>query len=219
MNVADDQIFHPQERQPQNGDREVGGFHLIYHGTMTHRYGVDLLIHAIDRVRREIPGVHLTIHGRGETLDELRNLVDGLKLHEHITFSSSYVPISELPRIIQGADLGIVPYRRDIFTDGILPTKLLEYVALGVPVLAAQTPIIRHYFDDGMVEFFPPEDVAALGEGIITLYHNPARLVELARNASQFNQRYRWGKIASEYADVVDNLARRASAGGIAEQG
>src|SRR5438874_8438514 len=34
-------------------------------------------------------------------------------------------------------------YRRDVFTDGILPTKLLEYVALGIPAIVARTTVGR----------------------------------------------------------------------------
>ena len=61
---------------------------------------------------------------------------------------------SQLPPLIAQADAGVVPNRNDLFTDTLLPTKLLEYVALDTPVIAARTRTIAAYFDDSMVRFF-----------------------------------------------------------------
>ena len=35
---------------------------------------------------------------------------------------------------IDRVHIGLVPSVRDEWTDGVLPTKLLEYAALGIPV-------------------------------------------------------------------------------------
>ena len=52
----------------QTGD----GFRLIYHGAMHQRYGLDLAVQAIDRLRHDIPGIHLSLVGEGEFLPLLR---------------------------------------------------------------------------------------------------------------------------------------------------
>jgi glycosyltransferase involved in cell wall biosynthesis len=206
MNVANDSIF----RQPaaERGSGEPGSFRLFYHGTITRRYGIDVAIRAVDSVRRQIPGIHLTVHGVGEYRDALVQLVEELGLGEHVRFTTDYIPTTELPNFIRQADLGVVPYRRDIFTDGILPTKLMEYVALGVPVIAARTPVIESYFDDRMVQFFAPEDHEDLARGIVSLYADRQRLRELARNADIFNQRYSWAAVSAQYLALVDRLNR-----------
>jgi glycosyltransferase involved in cell wall biosynthesis len=206
MNVADDQIF-VQPSEPRAGDPEQ--FRLFYHGTITRRYGIDVAIRAVDVVRRRLPGVHMTIHGIGEYRDEMVQLVEQLGLQSHIQFTSDYIPTSDLPKIIRQADLGVVPYRRDVFTDGILPTKLMEYVALGVPVVAARTPVIESYFDETMVQFFTPEDHQDLARAILALHDDQARLRDLARNADRFNQRYNWQKVSAEYVALVDRLHSR----------
>jgi glycosyltransferase involved in cell wall biosynthesis len=204
MNVADASIFH-RMMVPVTGNegKQTGTFNLIYHGTLAHRYGIDLLIEALVKIRPQIPEIHLVIHGRGEFLEELRRRAKVLEVEPLITFSTRYLPISDVPRLIQQADLGIVPYRRDIFTDGILPTKLMEYVALGVPVLAADTPIIRQYFSETMVQFFHPGDVNDLARNILWLYEHRDRLAALAQNADQFNQQFSWNRIADSYAETL----------------
>lgn len=207
MNVADSTVFQRAEI-PVTGpnERQDGTFHLIYHGTLAHRYGIDLLVEAVAWVREQIPGIHLTVHGRGEYLDELRQLVLRLGVEEQVTFSTKYLPIGDIPSMLLKADLGVVPYRRDIFTDGILPTKLMEYVALGIPVLAAKTPIISHYFDETRVQYFQAGNVEDLTKKILLLYQHRDRLAQLAANADRFNQQYSWNRIAASYADTLDRL-------------
>jgi len=206
MNVADDRIFHRDAATDAPGDD--GGFRLIYHGTFTQRYGIDLAIRAVNLVRQKIPEVHLTVHGAGEYREALMKLTDELNLREHVHFSTRFVPTSELPKLIRRADVGVVPYRRDVFTDGILPTKLMEYVALGVPAIAARTPAIAAYFDETMVQFFTPGDPDDLARCILALHSDRKRLAQLAQGAEKFNQRYNWPAHSAEYVRLVDQLAQ-----------
>jgi glycosyltransferase involved in cell wall biosynthesis len=111
--------------------------------------------------------------------------------------------------MIKKADVGLVPYRRDLFTDGILPTKLMEYVALGVPVIAARTPVIETYFDETMVQFFTPGEPEDLARCILALHADRQRLTALAQNADRFNQRYNWKAVSAAYVALVERLNSR----------
>jgi glycosyltransferase involved in cell wall biosynthesis len=101
----------------------------------------------------------------------------------------------------------VVPYRRDVFTEGILPTKLMEYTALGVPAIVARTPAIEAYFSDSMVEYFPAGDVDALISSIRRLYQDRERLQSLVKHSDQFNQCYNWSKHSGDYLALVNKLA------------
>jgi len=203
MNVADSRLFSPL---PAATDDNGDAFQLIYHGTFTHRYGVDLIIRAVDRIREEIPGIRLMLLGDGETREELVDLTRSLELCDRVDFSDDMVAADRLPGAIRSADVGIVPNRSNLFTDGILPTKLMEYVAMGVPVIAARTPTVAAYFDDSMVEFFEPGDSDDLAAHIRRLYRDRSRREDLSRNSSAFNRRYNWESIAERYGDLVDRL-------------
>jgi glycosyltransferase involved in cell wall biosynthesis len=203
MNVANDRIFQRSNVTPV---AKNGHFHLIYHGQLSHRYGIDLAIRAVDLLRKEFPEICLTIHGRGEYLSELKTLSETLGLAENVRFSTHYVPTTDLPQLIGNAHAGIVPYRRDIFTDGILPTKMMEYAALGIPVIAARTTAITAYFDSEMVQFFTPEDVQDLANSIVSLFKDRAQLAEYAKNIERFNEQYNWKTVAAQYVEVVNRL-------------
>ena len=205
MNVADPTIFRPADDDQAylpKGDE----FRLIYHGAIVERYGLDLAIRAIGQVRHEIPNVHLTILGSGDFLGALVQMTEDLDLSNNVTFEE--VRLAErLPEIIGTANLGIVPNRNDAFTDDLLPTKLMEYAAMGLPAIAARTHAIEAYFHDTMVEFFEPGDVDDLARCIPMLYNSPERLMELARGSKRFNERYNWSKLGAEYVALVEQMS------------
>jgi glycosyltransferase involved in cell wall biosynthesis len=208
MNLADPRIFkRPVQTQSklQNDHR----FRLIYHGGIPQRYGLDMVLHAIARVRATIPGIHFTVIGQGEYLGELLNLTTELGLEEHVSFER-FMPVEELPAYIVTSDLAVVPYRNDVFTDELLPTKLMEYAALGVPTIASRTMGISAYFDETMVQFFTPGDVDGLVQCILELYRDRSRLAELARNITKFNERYNWSDQRTSYLQLVSRLIGRA---------
>ncbi|MBN1657738.1 MAG: glycosyltransferase family 4 protein [Anaerolineae bacterium] len=220
MNVADDQIFRRPEGwkdgrmaafQSVNGNGH--SLRLIYHGAIVERYGLDLALKAMARVReeagddRDAPEIHLTLIGRGEYMKTLIEMAKDLGLHDEIDFHWDLVPAEELPEIILESDAGIVPYRADPFTDGLLPTKLMEYAALGLPAIAARTTAIERYFGGTMVELFEPGSVDDLAEQMMRLYNDRARLDELAARAERFNRKYNWTKVGGEYVALMKRLA------------
>ncbi len=205
MNVADPRIFKRNGNGKRPSSHTNGhDFHLIYHGTFAHRYGVDLILRAVERVRPSLPNIRATLLGGGEYRDELVQLTQELDLAKHVEISSTLLPATELPPLLAQADVGIVPNRSNIFTDGLLPTKLMEYVAIGTPVIAARTPTINTYFDDQMVQFFTPNDVEDLTRCILQLGQDKARLQTLSHNANKFNQQYSWENVAANYVTLID---------------
>lgn len=210
MNVADPRIFYRRlpDSTAVNGvaGRTNGHFNLIYHGTIKYHYGIDLIIRAVHKVRSAVPGIHLTLIGPGEALPDLERLARELGVEDCVEFSSNPVHASKLPERIAQADVGVVPNRDDAFTGSLLPTKLMEYVALGTPVIAARTPTISAYFDDSMVKFFRPGDADDLAESIIALYNNRSLLQEFVCNADRFNQTYSWASVSARYVQLIDKL-------------
>jgi glycosyltransferase involved in cell wall biosynthesis len=203
MNVADDHIFYlgAARHTPDNGQ-----LRLIYHGVLGYRHGLDLILRAMNQIQKEAPDIHLTLHGPGEYRQALETLADELGLQSRVLFSKTALPTTELPELLMAADLAIVPYRDGVFTGGILPTKMMEYAALGIPVIAARTPAIDAYFDDATVLFFTPNEAGELASCILALYRDRARLADFARNIVAFNERYNWAQVSAEYVALVEHL-------------
>ena len=52
---------------------------------------------------------------------------------------------SDVPRYVKAFDVGIVPYRLTEYTTNVYPTKLNEYLVMGIPVVATDLPEIRRF--------------------------------------------------------------------------
>jgi glycosyltransferase involved in cell wall biosynthesis len=96
-----------------------------------------------------------------------------------------------------------------VFSGGILPTKLMEYAALGIPAIAARTTGIAAYFDETMVQFFTPDDVEGLAHCILTLHADRERLAQLAKGSGKFIECYNWTRLGAEYAALVKQLSKQ----------
>ena len=204
MNLADPRIFHPISAKDVPA-RDDGYFDLFYHGSLPERYGLDLVLQAMDRVRHEIPRIRLTLIGFGEHLETLKRIADDLELRDCVQFKPA-MPAEQLPPLIATADLGVVPYRNDVFTDSLLPTKLMEYAVMGLPCVVARTSAITRYFDETMVQFFSPGDVDGLAHCIQKLYRDRTKLNDLACNIKKFNERYNWSDQRASYLRLVGQL-------------
>jgi glycosyltransferase involved in cell wall biosynthesis len=210
MNLADPAHFEARQVDREKCLREDSGkLRILYHGTLAHRYGLDILLKAFRLVRDEIPEASLRIHGRGDYLGAIRTLMKDLRLEDDIELTTHFLPAAELSKLITSFHLGVVPYRRDIFTDGILPTKLLEYVALGVPAVVARTSVVSYYFDTDSVEFFDPESITDLARHICRLCRDTDRRKQLALNSENFNVTHNWRQQRIAYVDFVQRLARK----------
>ncbi|MDP2726139.1 MAG: glycosyltransferase, partial [Dehalococcoidia bacterium] len=209
MNVADDQLFRPAPPGCAGAEGD-GGLRLMCHGTILERYGLQVAIEAVALLRGYIPGLRLSILGEGEYLPQLQALAATLGVEDSVVFHG-YVPLREVPSYISGCHAGVVPNLRDCFTDLVLPTKLMEYVAMGKPVIASRTKAIERYFDNSMVFFFEPGQAHDLAERILELYRHSHKGVELARKAQGFLRHYSWKTTGEAYVKVVRHLAAGAN--------
>jgi glycosyltransferase involved in cell wall biosynthesis len=68
---------------------------------------------------------------------------------------------AELPAYLAGADVGLVPYHANRYTAGVFPMKVYEYLAAGLPVVAAGLPELAGA-EGATVAAGPEEFVAAV---------------------------------------------------------
>lgn len=203
MNLGDRKIFNLEAIK--NVKKEEG-FVLIYHGTLVERYGVDFAIRAVAELKDELPDLRIIIIGSGGMIDKFTQLAEELGISDRVYFSRKVYHVEDLPRILASADVGTVTYRQDIFTDGILPTKLMEYAALGMPAIVSRMTTISEYFDDSMVEFFTPGNLSECADCIRRLYYDKDRRKQLSENVLKFNRNYNWDQLKEAYCDLIEGL-------------
>ena len=205
MNTPDPQIFGDKNiHTPKRVDGHV--FKIVHHGTLVHRFGTDIVIKALDKIAVEIPEARLSIYGSGDFVSELREEISRLSLEARVEMSGESLPLEDVAMAISDAQLGVVPNRDGPIMRWALPTKMMEYIALGIPVIVARTEIVSRYFDDSMVMFFKPGDASDLARCILKLYQEPELCQYLSRNAAKFLETHCWEKEKEKLFSLVDSL-------------
>jgi glycosyltransferase involved in cell wall biosynthesis len=210
-NVPDESIF---AEVPPNASADGLARHtLMTHGTLVERYGVQIILRALPKVLAKYPESQLYVVGDGEFLRELKQEALQLGLEKQVHFTGR-IALEKIPGYLSCATIGIVPLLEDGFIELASPNKLFEYVALKKPVLAADVPGIRAYFDDRQLEFFRPGDADDLGQKIIALLDSPGRRTRLTGEAWKVYETVRWNHTKKEYQQMIrDLLAGRSKEG------
>ena len=94
--------------------------------------------------------------------------------------------------IIEDADLGIVPKRTDGFGNEAFSTKVLEFMAMGVPVVVSDSAVDRYYFTDRVVTFFKGNDEAHLAECVLEMIQDTAKREAQVKRADDFVRTFDW---------------------------
>ena len=159
-NVPDPLIFRSDSSVP----RTDGTFRIVYHGTIARRLGLDLGVRAFAKAAESCPDARFEIFGDGDAGEELEAQIIASGVEDRIHFSRKMFRVESIAQMIQGASVGLIPNRRDVATDYMLPVKLLEYVHLGIPVIAPRLLAIQYYFREDQVAYYEPGDVDELAE-------------------------------------------------------
>jgi glycosyltransferase involved in cell wall biosynthesis len=190
-------------------------FRVVYHGTVTPHYGVELVVEAVARLVGRVPGIRLDVYGAGDSVATARDRAVALGVEERILLTDRYLPHTHVLECVRHANVGVIPNLPTRLNRFALSTKLFEYVALGVPVVSADLPTIRAHFTDEEVHFFRAGDSAALADALLDVASNITAARARAKRALQRYDAYRWPRQAARYAAVLSRITCQVSARGV----
>jgi glycosyltransferase involved in cell wall biosynthesis len=168
---------------------------IIYVGTMIKARHLGLLIKAFRKVKKEIEDVKLLMVGEGRDRENLERLAEALGIKDDVIFTGQ-VAQSEVPNFIAAADVGVSPIPPFSFYKVSSPIKMLEYMALGKPVVAndeipEQEEIIRESGGGVLVKF----EAESFADGIMELIDNPEKAKERGKKGRDWVTKNRSYKI------------------------
>jgi glycosyltransferase involved in cell wall biosynthesis len=207
-NIPDPRIFsrnHRADKTPSSAKK----FTLIYPGTIASRYCLNVAIHALPKLSKEIPNIRLRIIGNKSLYaDELEELASQLNVLEYLDFNS-VLPAHQIASEIAKADVGIYTALPDPHMDIAMPGKVLEYVMMGIPVVASRLRILEAFFDDSSMLFFSPGNIDEFVCQVLKLYNNPSLKKDLIGNADAvFTHKYTWSTEFKKYLDMIQGLVK-----------
>jgi len=201
INYPDLKIFS----RPEGYLRSDRYFSLIYPGSLNHHQGLDIAIKAMAIVKDKIPDVRLHIYGDGPEKINLSAQITELKL-DNIVQLHDPLSLSLIADQMASSDAGVVPKRSDGFGNEAFSTKVMEFMAMGVPVIVSDTKIDRFYFNESLVMFFKSGDECDLAEKIVTLYHSQVIRQQLVDNSLQFIKENNWNTKERIYFRIINSI-------------
>lgn len=110
---------------------------FLYSGTIAEHYGIFNAIHFIDKLKSANYLVKLVIAGYSAQKTTFQKLKAAINNKEYIQFvgGQELVPHDQIIEAMQQADFCILPYQPSKSTDGRIPTKLFECLAMEKPVI------------------------------------------------------------------------------------
>lgn len=161
-----------------------------YIGSLDHRFDTDTVEYAI----KNLPGMNFEFTGN------LRNpeIKSRLGILPNVRFRPAVKP-DEVPALLAGYDVGIIPYIRNEINRNIYPLKINEFLAVGVPVI--MTAFAR------LPEF----------ESIVSVAENKQDFVDKIRYETDHDAQARihaririaasnsWDNKATEFAEILKN--------------
>ena len=202
LNSPDRAIFS----RGRNGFTPNGKFLMLYPGSLNWHQGLDVAIRAFAKIAANIPNAEFHIYGDGPSKNSLLDLIKELHLTDRVKMPPTR-SLQEIAHIMAGADLGIVPKRKDNFGNEAFSTKILEFMAVGVPVIVSDTMIDQFYFDDSTVKFFHSGDEEDLARCMREMIEDPELRRIQTENAARFVSTIDWSAKQHEYLDLVDRLS------------
>jgi glycosyltransferase involved in cell wall biosynthesis len=203
--------------QPPQDEHKRGRRHLVgYVGVMGRQEGIELLLHAVRVVvlgyGRE--DVHFALVGGGTSLEEMRELAYELGIADYVSFTGR-VPDAQLLAVLNSADVCVNPDRACALNELSTMNKVLEYMALGKPVVQFDLKEGRASAGDASL-YATPDDTVDFAAKIVALLDDPDRRARMgalgrARVERALEWRHQAPRLLAAYAALARAPRARAA--------
>ena len=195
------EIFKPS---PKNNQNE---FIIMYSGALVESYDFDIIFEAAKILKNE--NIKFIIRGKGILQDYLVTRKNQFNL-EKVIIDEEIVSEQKLIKKLNEADVFVVPMKNDKFLNMSLPTKILEYQALGKPIICCSDGAPGNYVkktDTGIK--VKSGNIKELVDAIIYLQNNEEIRNHFGRNGKEIvDEKLTFDKIGKRLSSLIQTLIR-----------
>lgn len=181
-------------------------FTLIYTGAHGPANSLDTILRAAD-ILRENEKIEIVLVGDGILKERLLKQAKEMRLNNVRFFDP--VPKNEIPGMLLAADAAIITLKKvKVFSYGVSPNKLFDYMAAQKPIICAiGGDIAEKIIETGCGISVIPEDDKSMVEAIIHLANLPAgRLRQMGDYGyKEIERNYSREKLAQKLIDLIEN--------------
>jgi len=168
----------PDEEFPLDRNRQfsqiAGGARLFYHGTVAERFGILAAVEALKEILKYLPDTTLTICGKyeGPFRRRLKGYLRAMGLEDCVLLRGWCMP-SEIARLLQEHDIALVPHLNSEFMNLAILTKVLEYAAVGMPMVLSRLEALTSLFGDDRLQYAEPGNAKDLAHKVMDVCKDP----------------------------------------------
>lgn len=169
---------------------------IVYLGLLAPYQGTDLLLEAMQRILRQRSDVYLLLMGfPGIDIYHHRAIKLGILDHVRLT---GRIPYQDAPTYLALGDVAVAPKLSVTESAG----KLLNYMGVGLPTVAFDTPVAREYLgNDGLLA--ARGDVESLSQMLLVALETPTLGEALRQRAIQH---FGWAKVGAQITQAYTEL-------------
>ncbi|MBA2390847.1 MAG: glycosyltransferase family 4 protein [Geodermatophilaceae bacterium] len=184
---------------------------LVYLGIMGPQDGVDIALHALSHLvhERGRTDVHLALLGFGDCYDDLVALSAQLGLDDHVTFTGR-ADWGMVASYLSTASIGLSPDPASPLNNVSTMNKTMEYMSLGVPVVAFDLHETRVSAGDTANYVDPASGARGLSAAIEELLGDEQRRIDMGvAGRIRAQTHLDWRPQAEKYVAVFDRVTGR----------
>ena len=174
---------------------------VVFAGAMYYHRGLDVLLEAIPKIIKKIPDVKFVLLGSGNELEKLKVIVLEKNLEGSVEFKG-WIDRERIPQNISDASIGIGPLRLTDVTSRALPIKVLEYMAVSLPIIAQKGTLPNDVLIDKKNGYFI-DGTEDLAEKISSLLNEPDKINQMGDQSRLMVQNFSWDHIIKNILEVV----------------
>ncbi len=179
-------------------------FIIMYSGALVESYDFEILFQAAKKLENK--NFQFIVRGKGLLLEELKKKKNELNL-ENIVIDSSFIENEQLYSALSIADVFLVPLKDDYFLNLSLPTKILEFQALGRPIICCSNGAPGNYVkntDSGIT--ISPGNMSELINAIQSLDSDNKLCKKLGENGINYvNDNLTFDKIGIRLSMLIED--------------
>ncbi|MBE9179732.1 glycosyltransferase family 4 protein [Oculatella sp. LEGE 06141] len=196
---------------PPNPIYRQGRTHLVgYMGVMGEPEGVDYLLRAIQYITqtKQRRDIHFMLIGSGPAVEKLKALAIALGLSEFVEFTGFQMGDSLLERL-SSCDVCVEPSPTSTYNENCTMNKILEYMALGKPIVQFELREGRRSAEDASL-YATPNDEVELAEKILELLDDPGLRQQMgAKGRHRMETQLEWRHQAPKLLEAYQSIAQR----------
>ncbi len=207
VDVAVLDVTRNQEKARMELGLDTGAFWVGTVTSVVDYEGLPTLLQAVRLLRDRGHDVRCAIVGGGVALPDLKVLVRELELErEGAAVFPGQVPKSDASRWYQALDIFTIPRVDTIVTRNVAPLKGLEAMALGIPVITSDLPVLAESIAGLNLPNFEAGNADDLARQIQELMQNERKFAAASKAAKQEAQQRTWQRAADALHELYGAL-------------